>query len=90
MNKGEVFIGTKACEQGLADSVNDFYSVISSEFPNSRVVNMAFKDGNGGMIFSAEAMDGLMYGDFPREVLDELTGYNTDDLAVQLRAKIDL
>jgi hypothetical protein len=90
VNKGEVFIGAKSCEQGLADSVNDFYSVISSEFPNSRVVNMAFKDKTGGMIFSTEAMDGIMYGNFPREVLDELTGYNTDDLAVQLRAKIDL
>ncbi|OMJ73085.1 hypothetical protein SteCoe_28312 [Stentor coeruleus] len=88
VNKGDVFIGNKACEQGLADGVNDFYSVISSEFPNARVVNIPFDDNKGG-VFGAEIMDELMGGEISREVLDEITGFSSDDLALQLRAKVN-
>ncbi|OMJ92927.1 hypothetical protein SteCoe_4271 [Stentor coeruleus] len=87
VRKGEVFVGKNAVELGLADGVNDFYSLLAEEFPNIKTFNMKPKPEKS-WYRGYKVMENLKTGEVPQEMLEEVLGFCTEDLAVQLKANI--
>lgn len=89
MKKGEVFVGNSAVELGLADGVNDYYSLISQEFPNTKTFEIKVKPERS-LFKGSGIMESLRTGEVSQEMMDEILGFSTEDLAVQLKANIDI
>lgn len=89
MKKGEVFVGNTAVELGLADGVNDYYSLIAQEFPKILTFDIKIRQEKS-LFTGSQIMESLKTGEVSQEMMNEVLGFSTEDLAVQLKANIDV